>query len=86
VPGVNRAFLTWNENKEKDLAGYYVYRSTRPGRDYERLTDKPIMRSTFSDQTAKSGNTYYYMITAVDQAGNESAGSVEKAADIEQLR
>jgi fibronectin type 3 domain-containing protein len=86
VPGVNRAFLTWNENKEKDLAGYYVYRSTRSGRDYERLTDKPIMRSTFSDQTAKSGNTYYYMITAVDQAGNESTGSVEKSAEIERLR
>jgi fibronectin type 3 domain-containing protein len=86
VPGVNRAFLTWNENKERDLAGYYVYRSTRSGRDYERITSKLIMRSTFSDQAVKSGSTYYYMITAVDQAGNESAGSTEKKAYIEKLR
>jgi fibronectin type 3 domain-containing protein len=83
---VNRAFLTWNENKEQDLAGYYVYRSTRSGRDYERITSKPLMRSTFSDQTVKGGNTYYYMITAVDQAGNESAGSGEKAEDIERFK
>lgn len=86
VPGVNRAFLTWNENKEHDLAGYYVYRSTRSGRGYERITVKPLVRTTFSDQTAKSGHTYYYMVTAVDQAGNESAGSIEKKAYIEQFR
>jgi fibronectin type 3 domain-containing protein len=24
VPGVNRVFLSWNENSERDLAGYYV--------------------------------------------------------------
>lgn len=86
VPGVNRAFLTWSENKEPDLAGYYVYRSTRSGRDYERLTDKPLMRTTYSDQTAKSGKTYHYRITAVDQAGNESAGSAEAKTYIEKLR
>ena len=86
VPGVNRAFLTWNENKERDLAGYYVYRSTRSGRDYERITSKLLLRTTFSDTTVKSNNTYYYKITAVDQSGNESAGSIEKKAYIEQLR
>ena len=86
VPGVNRAFLTWNENKEQDLAGYYVYRSTRSGRDYERLTATLLMRTTYSDLTVKSGSTYFYMISAVDKAGNESAGSTEKKAYIEKLR
>jgi fibronectin type 3 domain-containing protein len=86
VPGVNRVFLTWNENKERDLAGYRVYRSTRSGRDYERLTDTLLVRTTFSDLTAKSGVTYYYVVTAVDKAGNESAWSEAKKAYIEKLR
>lgn len=86
VPGVGRAFLTWNENKERDLAGYHVYRSTGGGKDHQRLTEKPLSRTTFSDETAKQGAVYHYMITAVDRAGNESKGSEEKTASIEKLR
>jgi fibronectin type 3 domain-containing protein len=86
VPGIGRAFLTWNENKERDLAGYHVYRSKKSGKDYERLTDKPLGRTTFSDETVKAGAMYYYIVTAVDLAGNESAGSVEKKASSEKLR
>ncbi|MCK9418088.1 MAG: hypothetical protein M0R70_01775 [Nitrospirae bacterium] len=86
VPGVGRAFITWTENKESDLAGYHVYRSTRSGGDYERLTDTVLTRTTFSDESAKQGAVYYYMITAVDRAGNESTGSKEKMASIEKLR
>jgi fibronectin type 3 domain-containing protein len=86
VPGVGRAFLTWNENKERDLAGYHVYRSRSSGKDYERLTKKVLTRTTFSDETAKQGAVYYYLVTAVDRAGNESKGSEEKMAAIEKLR
>ncbi|MGC1455483.1 MAG: hypothetical protein WA946_09895 [Nitrospirota bacterium] len=86
VPGVGRAFLTWNENKELDLAGYHIYRSTRKGRDFKRLTHKVLTRTTYSDETAQQGMEYYYMITAVDRAGNESKGSEEKMASIEKLR
>jgi fibronectin type 3 domain-containing protein len=86
VAGVDRVFLTWNENKERDLAGYYVYRSARSGKDYEQLTDKLLTRTTFSDETAKSGVTYYYMVTAVDKSGNESKPSEEKKVHIEKLR
>lgn len=86
VPGMGRVFLTWNENKERDLAGYYVYRSAKSGKDYVRLTDKPLSRSTFSDETVTAGKVYYYVITAVDQAGNESARSKEYKAYAEKLR
>ena len=80
VPGVGRVFLTWNENKEGDLAGYHVYRSTRSGRDYERLTDKPLARTTYSDEAVKPRTTYYYVVTAIDKAGNESQPSKEQKA------
>jgi fibronectin type 3 domain-containing protein len=85
VPGIGRVFLTWNENKESDLAGYHVYRSTKHGKDYERLTEKPLARTTFSDDTVASGETYYYVISAVDQAGNESEYSLERKVHVEKL-
>lgn len=86
VPGVGRIFLTWNENKEADVTGYLVYRSTKSGREYVKLTDKPIRRTTFSDETVKPGTLYYYVVTAVDGAGNESARSKELNATAERVR
>lgn len=86
VPGIGRVFLTWNENKETDLAGYHVYRSLKSGGERERLTEKPLNRTTFSDETVKQGATYYYSISAVDKSGNESAGSKEKKAYTEKIR
>ncbi|HTF99253.1 MAG TPA: hypothetical protein VK654_01545 [Nitrospirota bacterium] len=86
LAGVNRVFLTWNENRENDLAGYHLYRSTGSGRNFVRLNDKLLTRTTFSDDTVKSGNTYHYAVTAVDKSGNESARSDEKSAYIEVLR
>jgi fibronectin type 3 domain-containing protein len=86
VPGIGRVFLTWNENKEQDLAGYHVYRSRKAGGERERLTDKPLNRTTFSDETVKQGATYYYSITAVDKSGNESARSKEKKTYTEKIR
>jgi len=77
VPGVGRVFLSWNENKESDLAGYHVYRSTKHGRNYDRLTDKLLLRTTYSDETVAEGMTYFYVVTAVDQSGNESEYSHE---------
>ncbi len=86
VPGVGRAFLTWNENKERDIAGYNVYRSTGGGKNYQKLTDKHLTQTTFSDESAKQGAVYSYVVTAVDQAGNESARSEAKNVSIEKLR
>jgi len=86
VPGIGRVFLTWNENKEQDLAGYHVYRSRKSGGERERLTDKLVNRTTFSDETVKQGATYYYTITAVDKSGNESERSKEKKTYTEKIR
>lgn len=86
VPGVGRIFLTWNENRERDLAGYHVYRSPKSGREYVRLTDKIVNRTTFSDETMETGMTLYYVITAVDQAGNESELSTEQKVYAEKFR
>lgn len=86
VPGIGRVFLTWSENDERDLAGYHVYRSKKSGADYERLTANPVNRTTFSDDTVRQGETYYYVIVAVDKSGNESSRSKEQKTYTEKLR
>ncbi len=86
VPGIGRVFLTWNENSERDLEGYNVYRSTRRGTGYERLNDTPRKRSTYSDDTVRQGMTYYYVVTAVDKSGNESKPSAERKTYTERVR
>ncbi len=86
VAGADRVFLTWNENRESDLAGYYIYRSVRNGKDFERITDTLITKTTFSDDSVKSGVTYYYIVTAVDKSGNESKPSEERKVHFEKLK
>jgi len=86
VPGIGRVFLTWNENREKDLAGYHVYRTTKSGGEWQRLTERPINRTTYSDEKVKQGMTYYYAITAVDKVGNESGRSKEHRTYTETIR
>jgi hypothetical protein len=86
VPGVGRIFLTWNENREADLAGYYVYRSTKSNKEFARLMDKPINRTTFSDETVTPGVLYFYAVSAVDDSGNESPKSKEQRAYAEKLK
>lgn len=86
LAGVNRVFLTWTENKEGDLAGYHVYRSPGSGKGFVRMNSKVLTRTTFSDDSVRSGSTYYYAVTAVDKYENESARSTEMKAHVEILR
>lgn len=64
--------LDWASNKERDLAGYRVYRSALPDGTFTQLTALRTS-SDFSDTAAPVGVRSYYRITAVDKSGNESA-------------
>lgn len=72
--------VAWNENAETDLAGYHVYRSTTSGSGYSRLTSAVVSSAAYDDYSVSGGTTYYYVVTAVDSAGNESALSAEAFA------
>jgi hypothetical protein len=67
------AELTWERNTEPDLAGYRIYRATGDGA-FEKL-EELVQVPAYSDRKVEAGKTYRYQITAVDQAGNESARS-----------
>jgi fibronectin type 3 domain-containing protein len=75
--------LNWDKNTETDLAGYNVRRSTTPGGPYATIASG-ISESGYSDSGLSPVATYYYVVTAVDTANNESLFSKElKATTLE---
>jgi endonuclease I len=72
--------LDWNNNSETDLAGYNVHRGTTSGGPYTQLNGALITSSAYSDTTVSNGTTYYYVVTAEDVTGNESAHSGQASA------
>ncbi|MBM3315833.1 M28 family peptidase, partial [candidate division WOR-3 bacterium] len=59
----NRAI--WNRNRELDIRGYYVYRSTLPDTGFVRLTSALITDTLCRDSMLRSDTMYYYRVTAV---------------------
>jgi len=71
--------LDWDDNGESDLAGYNVYRSETSGGSYTKIASIGAI-SAYTDATASNDTTYFYVVTAVDGAGNESGNSNEATA------
>ena len=69
--------LNWTASTSSNLQGYNVYRSTTSGGTYTKINTTliPYTKTTFTDGTCQAGQTYYYVATAVDTSGNESAYS-----------
>jgi hypothetical protein len=74
--------LSWAGSTSTGVVGYFVYRSTTSGSGYARLNPTAAPTTTYTDSTVKSGVTYYYVVTAVDGSGNESAFSNQSTAVI----
>lgn len=68
--GDNRVDLSWNLNRESDLAGYNVYYSFTYDGKYTLIGS--ANDNYFVDDEAVNGNKYYYAVTAYDYNGNES--------------
>ncbi len=76
----NSATLTWVPNTETDLAGYKIYVGTQSG-----VYGDPIVLgrvNTYQVANLVVGTTYFFCITAYDNAGNESSRSVEVTKSI----
>lgn len=72
--------LDWSDNTEMDLAGYNVYRSTSSGGAYTQINGSLVTDSQFTDTTATNSTTYYYVVTAENDASTESGNSTEASA------
>ena len=77
--GSHQVVLTWS-GSTSDVNGYYTYRGSVSGGPYNKLTSTPIDLTSYTDQNVTGGNTYYYVVTAVDGAGLESAYSEQVEA------
>lgn len=79
--GVNQAIdLGWNPGTELDIAGHRVWRSSDTGGPYALATPALVTDDHYQDTQVEGGTTYFYVITTLDLAGNESFASSEAFA------
>jgi O-glycosyl hydrolase len=71
--------LDWDDNSEPDLDGYNVYRGTKSGGPYSQVASD-VSSSDYADGGLSPSTTYYYVVTAVDVADNESDDSNQASA------
>jgi hypothetical protein len=71
--------LQWNASTST-VTGYNVYRSTVSGSGFVKLNAALLTSLSYSDSSVSSGNTYFYVATAVDSAGDESVDSNQAVA------
>lgn len=86
IPATNQApayiELSWGISPEGDLAGYSVYRSDREDAPGERVSGEILPSPTFRDMSVLPGRRYFYRVSALDRAGNESPKSSAVEADV----
>jgi hypothetical protein len=68
--------LSWAIGSESDLAGYNIYRSDSEDMPGQRLNNEVLPSPTFRDTSVVPGRLYFYRVSAVDNAGNESPVSL----------
>ena len=71
--------LSWTASTST-VVGYNVYRGTQTGGPYVAVTGSPDASTTYTDNSVQAGQTYYYVVTAVDGSGNESVYSNQAQA------
>lgn len=74
--------LQWDQSTTGGVVGYYVYRGTQQG-SYTKISPS-VAGTSYADSTIESGANvvYYYVVTAVDSSGTESAFSNQVSVSI----
>jgi len=66
--------LSWTASTST-VVGYNVYRGGTSGGPYTRINSALDSNTSYMDSSVQAGQTYYYVTTAVDSTGAESAYS-----------
>jgi uncharacterized repeat protein (TIGR03803 family) len=74
--------LSWDASTSQDVIGYNVYRGPSSDGPYTKLNTTLDPFTSYSDGSVQAGQTYFYVTTAVDSQGNESAYSNQTQAAI----
>ena len=81
APPPPSVMLTWDSNGSQ-VSGYNVFRGVVPGGPYGQLNSALDPTTTYTDTNVASGQTYYYVTTAVNSSGQQSAYSNQVTAII----
>jgi hypothetical protein len=82
APGTLVVDLSWSISLETDLAGYRIYRSEQEDSRGQLLNLDLLPTPAIRDTSVQPGHRYWYTVTAVDHAGNESAPSAPIVIDV----
>jgi hypothetical protein len=74
--------LSWTPSTSAAVVTYNVYRSTTSGGPYSLISSVHAPAVAFADTNVQAGVTYFYVVTAVDGAGNESVFSNQTSATV----
>jgi hypothetical protein len=78
----HRVLLSWTPSTSANVTGYNIYRGTTSGGAYAKVNSAPVVGVTYTDTTVQSGETYYYVATAIDNSNNESVYSNQAQAAV----
>jgi hypothetical protein len=80
--GAHLATLSWNASTSP-VNGYFIYRGTSSGGPYTTLNPSSLdPTTTYTDPSVQAGQSYYYVVKAVDSNSAQSAPSNEVSATI----
>jgi hypothetical protein len=77
----HRVSLSWNDSSSS-IAGYNVYRGSKTGGPYSKLNSTLDPATVYVDNRVTSGQTYFYVTTAVGTDGIESGYSNQVQAAV----
>jgi fibronectin type 3 domain-containing protein len=77
IDSTGKVWLSWDSNEEKDLDGYRIYRSNRPGFEFLLITPAVVKQPFYTDSVTLNTLTQqiYYRLKAIDLRQNQSAFS-----------
>jgi len=82
-PSAHAVTLNWVASASV-VVGYNVYRAAQAGGPYTKLNSSPIVPASYgyTDSKVQAGQTYFYVVTAVDGNAVESVFSIEVLAAV----
>lgn len=82
VQATHWATLNWVASNSPQITGYNAYRATQSGGSYTKVNTSLITATTYNDYGVQSGQTYYYVVTAVNSSNLESVYSTQASTTI----
>lgn len=81
APQPQSVSLSWTDGSS-GVTGYNVFRSSASGGPYAQINSAVESTPAFTDNSVVAGQTYYYVTTAVNGSGEQSAYSNEATAAV----